>query len=148
MMVVDTGDSCHSLYELVIMAMAMEKLANTMAIHANLADRDLALEMCATMDGWALKELNEHVGVEEVEAYFLESYLLPHSILPHKAEPLSAGLKKEIIQCRARKNTSTKTGALEQSSTDTEKYVGAKIWIHKFESTIKTKDYLFEREII
>ena len=38
-----------------------------------------------------------------------------------------------------RKTTSTKIGALEQSSTDTEKYVGAKIWIHKFESTIKQK---------
>ena len=127
-MVVDTGDSCHSLYELVIMAMAMEKLANTMAIHANLADRDLALEMCARP--WMV-ELSRNstnmLAVEEVEAYFLEFYLLSHSILPHKAEPLSAGLKKEIIQCRARKNTSTKTGALEQSSTDTEKYVGAKI---------------------
>ena len=127
-MVVDTGDSCHSLYELVIMAMAMEKLANTMAIHANLADRDLALEMCARP--WMV-ELSRNsmnmLAVEEVEAYFLESYLLYHSILPHKAEPLSAGLKKKIIKCRARKNTSTKTGALEQSSTDTEKYVGAKI---------------------
>ena len=92
MMVVDTGDSCHSLYELVIMAMAMEKLANTMAIHANLADRDLALEMCARP--WMV-ELSRNsmnmLAVEEVEAYFLVSYLLSHSKLPHKAEPLSTG---------------------------------------------------------
>ena len=46
-MVVDTGDSCHSLYELVIMVMAMAKQATTMAAQANLAFPDLAVEMCA-----------------------------------------------------------------------------------------------------
>ena len=46
-MVVDTGDSCHSLYELVIMVMARAKHANTMAVQANRAVRDLAVEMFA-----------------------------------------------------------------------------------------------------
>ena len=41
-MVVDTGDSCHSLYELVIMLMAMAKQATTIATQAALADLDLA----------------------------------------------------------------------------------------------------------
>ena len=36
-MVVDTGDSCHSLYELVIIPMAMEKQTRTTATQANLA---------------------------------------------------------------------------------------------------------------
>ena len=45
-MVVDTGDSCHSLYELVIMWMAMAKQATTIATQAALAARDLAVEMC------------------------------------------------------------------------------------------------------
>ena len=36
-MVVDTGDSCHSLYELVIIPMAMEKQTRTTAAQANLA---------------------------------------------------------------------------------------------------------------
>ena len=44
-MVVDTGDSCHSLYELVIMYMAMAKQATTIATQAALDDRDLAVEM-------------------------------------------------------------------------------------------------------
>ena len=45
-MVVDTGDSCHSLYELVIMYMAMAKQATTIATQAALAALDLAVEMC------------------------------------------------------------------------------------------------------
>ena len=43
--VVDTGDSCHSLYELVIMCMARAKQAATIATQAALAVRDLAVEM-------------------------------------------------------------------------------------------------------
>ena len=92
-MVVDTGDSCHSLYELVIMAMAMEKLANTMAIHANLADRDLALEMCARP--WMVELSRNSTNMLAVEE--VEFYLLSHSILPHKAEPLSARLKNKLL---------------------------------------------------
>ena len=45
-MVVDTGDSCHSLYELVIMLMAMAKQATTITTQTALAARDLAVEMC------------------------------------------------------------------------------------------------------
>ena len=45
-MVVDTGDSCHSLYELVIMYRAMAKQATTIATQAALAALDLAVEMC------------------------------------------------------------------------------------------------------
>ena len=45
-MVVDTGDSCHSEYELVIMWMAMAKQASTIATQATRAARDLAVEMC------------------------------------------------------------------------------------------------------
>merc|ERR1719507_1075684 len=44
-MVVDTGDSCHSLYELVIMYIATAKQAPTIATQAALAVRDLAVEM-------------------------------------------------------------------------------------------------------
>ena len=44
-MVVDTGDSCHSLYELVIMLMAMAKQATTIATQMALAVLDLAVEM-------------------------------------------------------------------------------------------------------
>ncbi len=43
LMVVDTGDSCHSLYELVIMLMAMEKQVITMA--TQIALRDLVLDV-------------------------------------------------------------------------------------------------------
>ena len=46
-MVVDTGDSCHSLYELVIMLMAMAKQATTIATQTALADLDLAAEICS-----------------------------------------------------------------------------------------------------
>ena len=45
-MVVDTGDSCHSEYEVVIMRMAMPKQATTIATQAALAARDLAVVMC------------------------------------------------------------------------------------------------------
>ena len=45
-MVVDPGDSCHSLYELVIMWIAMAKQATTIVNQRALAARDLAVEMC------------------------------------------------------------------------------------------------------
>ena len=45
-MVVDTGESCHSWYELVIMLMAMAKQANTMATQTALMVWDLELEIC------------------------------------------------------------------------------------------------------
>ena len=44
-MVVDTGESCHSLYEPAIMKMAMEKQIATMITHAIFAVRDLAVEI-------------------------------------------------------------------------------------------------------
>ena len=45
-MVVETGDSCHSEYALVISLMANAKLATTIATQAALAALDLAVEMC------------------------------------------------------------------------------------------------------
>ena len=45
-MVVDTGDSCHSLYELVIIWMAIAKQDTTIATQTALAALDLAVEMC------------------------------------------------------------------------------------------------------
>ena len=44
-MVVDTGDSCHSLYESTIMWMAKAKQATTIATQAALAARDVAVEI-------------------------------------------------------------------------------------------------------
>ena len=47
-MVVDTGDSCHSLYELVIMLMAMAEQATTMATQIAFKGRVLDVEMCTS----------------------------------------------------------------------------------------------------
>ena len=44
--VVDTGDSCHSEYAVAISRMAKAKLATTIATQAALAALDLAVEMC------------------------------------------------------------------------------------------------------
>ena len=47
-MVVDTGDSCHSLYELVIMLTAMAKQAMTIVTQIALKDLALDVEMCTS----------------------------------------------------------------------------------------------------
>ena len=44
--VVDTGDSCHSLYELVIMLIAKAKEATTIAIHVIFSAQELEVVMC------------------------------------------------------------------------------------------------------
>ena len=71
-MVVDTGDSCHSLYELVIMYMAMAKQATTIATQAALDVRDLAVEMCTRP--WIV-ELSRNSQTDEV-AIFMTSVSL------------------------------------------------------------------------
>ena len=44
--VVDTGDSCHSEYAVAISRMAKAKLATTIATHAALAILDFVVEIC------------------------------------------------------------------------------------------------------
>ena len=62
-MVVDTGDSGHSLYELVIMQMAMAKQATTMQTQAALKARDLDVEMCTRP--WIVELSKKSRKVEE-----------------------------------------------------------------------------------
>ena len=48
LIVVDTGDSCHSLYELEIMLMATAKQVTTMTPQTTLPIRDWAVEICTS----------------------------------------------------------------------------------------------------
>ena len=64
-MVVDTGDSCHSWYELVIMLMALAKQATTMATQTALIVRDLELEICTSP--WIV-ELSRKLDIKAFKA--------------------------------------------------------------------------------